>query len=522
MDELVFLVATAVIENIPQLKKIFKFYPKHFDHKNSHHAGTKTKQFPLGLFDCNETKTTELIKLLKELQAKYVPCNDEQIVEPVFFGGDRLTDERFQAAQLAMLNGGTSAERLEGFISKIEDFHRLMNFLEAICKLTYSTESGRDRVSAYYFRNVLNARNVKGDVRNHYRAYKLLYYTILDAMCCLSFLNEFGLSDFEEVIQFPENFALYSENEKISWMNEICRSLLRKHFFDSDTDIFRQLREILADPSHPENYWTSHLEDGRVKCHFCDKTYAYVGSLKVHEEKIHNAEIPQTKAKSKSQTDEDQFRNYCLLLVKLALLHKNLDTAVDMADGERSVRSAKYELPIYNITNKTKYAIGSIHLISLTESTCILNKDQKDRLTANRFINLQGGKNNNMALDEYVELLNRESKDMLSGFQTKESILAHSKEFPHIINYVQHYDDFCAVSKRKGFHHLPSYSEDVRKVAVELADTGAFSCERGRQLRCKALSADERFYDSSFRGLGTLIHRHKPIVAYHRLRNKRI
>ena len=29
-----------------------------------------------------------------------------------------------------MVNGAKSVDRLEGFISKIEDFHRLMNFLE--------------------------------------------------------------------------------------------------------------------------------------------------------------------------------------------------------------------------------------------------------------------------------------------------------------------------------------------------------------------------------------------------------
>lgn len=46
------------------------------------------------------------------------------------FKGDRLTDERIQAAQSSMVNGEKSIDRLEGFISKIEDFHRLMNFLE--------------------------------------------------------------------------------------------------------------------------------------------------------------------------------------------------------------------------------------------------------------------------------------------------------------------------------------------------------------------------------------------------------
>ena len=46
------------------------------------------------------------------------------------FAGDRLTDERVQCAQLAMSNGPTAMTRLQGFISKIEDWHRMMNFLE--------------------------------------------------------------------------------------------------------------------------------------------------------------------------------------------------------------------------------------------------------------------------------------------------------------------------------------------------------------------------------------------------------
>lgn len=40
------------------------------------------------------------------------------------------TEERVQGAQQAMSNAGSAKERLEGFISKTEDFHRLINFLE--------------------------------------------------------------------------------------------------------------------------------------------------------------------------------------------------------------------------------------------------------------------------------------------------------------------------------------------------------------------------------------------------------
>lgn len=44
-------------------------------------------QYPLGLFDCNETKTTDVVKLLRKLQQKYVPHSDGEICEPVRFGG---------------------------------------------------------------------------------------------------------------------------------------------------------------------------------------------------------------------------------------------------------------------------------------------------------------------------------------------------------------------------------------------------------------------------------------------------
>lgn len=45
-------------------------------------------QFPIGLFDCNETKTADVIELLSDLQRKYVPQRNQEIVEPLFFGGE--------------------------------------------------------------------------------------------------------------------------------------------------------------------------------------------------------------------------------------------------------------------------------------------------------------------------------------------------------------------------------------------------------------------------------------------------
>ena len=73
-----------------------------------------------------------------------------------------------------------------------------------------------------------------------------------------------------------------------------------------------------------------------------------------------------------------------------------------------------------------------------------------------------------MALDEFVELVNRDTKATCSGFQPKDSIFTHSREFPHLSNATKHFDTICEVRKRKGFHKEPSHLEDVKKVSEEL------------------------------------------------------
>uniref|UniRef100_K1PW33 Uncharacterized protein n=1 Tax=Magallana gigas TaxID=29159 RepID=K1PW33_MAGGI len=66
---------------------------------------------------------------------------------------------------------------------------------------------------------------------------------------------------------------------------------------------------------------------------------------------------------------------------KVQVPYTNLDETVDMGDEERSTRSAKYELPIYHKTGKTKYTIGSIYLTALFSG--LLLPQQTERPIAN-------------------------------------------------------------------------------------------------------------------------------------------
>lgn len=188
-----------------------------------------------------------------------------------------------------------------------------------------------------------------------------------------------------------------------------------------------------------------------------------------------------------------------------------------MADGERSFRSAIFEMPIYNITNKVKYLIGSIHLTALTSG--ILTDEQQQRLVSNRVVNIQGGKNNNIALDEYLEMLNRDSKVVYSGYQTKESIILHSKSYPILFNFVKHFDEISCIRERKGFHHLSSYQTDVSRVLKDLMENNVLVYNPQRKLHCQKLSTNRNPYSNSFFRLSSMIHRHRPNLPFGRLRN---
>lgn len=183
------------------------------------------------------------------------------------------------------------------------------------------------------------------------------------------------------------------------------------------------------------------------------------------------------------------------------------------------MRSAKYE--IFNKTNKLKYVIGCVQLVDMSENPHTLTSQQRERFIANRTINLQGGKNNNIALDEYIEMINHDSKNIVSGHQTKENIIERSKQFPHLINYVKNFDVISEIKGRKGFHKLPNYKVDVSKIAKELLEIRCLEYQPKRQLHCRDLSVDKDPYSNSIKGLPIMIHRHKPSTPFSRLRNRK-
>ena len=66
-----------------------------------------------------------------------------------------------------------------------------------------------------------------------------------------------------------------------------------------------KLRDCVTDKNHPDNYWVANYMHGRVKCHYCEKTYAYVGSLKAHEEIMHGFTVLMGQKKEKEENKDE-------------------------------------------------------------------------------------------------------------------------------------------------------------------------------------------------------------------------
>lgn len=88
----------------------------------------------MGLLFKNENINDEMIDILDTIHSKYVPSKitlDEsgeqttEVLDQIFFGGDQLTEERARNAKHARGDADSSFGRLEGVISKVEDWHAI-------------------------------------------------------------------------------------------------------------------------------------------------------------------------------------------------------------------------------------------------------------------------------------------------------------------------------------------------------------------------------------------------------------
>ena len=152
-------------------------------------------QVPLGVLLKNENKTEEMIKILETLH-KYVPRSENGLKE-VFLGGDQLTCERVRGAKMARLQAQDAAQRLEGLLPKVEDWHALQAFYHVIWSALYSTSSSRDKGTLYQLRNLIDRRNIVADPKKDLHACQSYLSVVLEAQILAVFATKYNIASLE-------------------------------------------------------------------------------------------------------------------------------------------------------------------------------------------------------------------------------------------------------------------------------------------------------------------------------------
>ena len=101
--------------------------PQHILHPFIDKTSQKSDYKVIDLMDANENKSDGIIEIMKNLHETYVPRRDGEILATTELAGDVLTNERAFSAQINMMNGDNSFQRLAGFNHRPGGLHLLMN-----------------------------------------------------------------------------------------------------------------------------------------------------------------------------------------------------------------------------------------------------------------------------------------------------------------------------------------------------------------------------------------------------------
>eukprot|EP00794_Sanderia_malayensis_P017126 gene17124-18847_t len=424
LEDLVPLAARVIVDNIPGFADFKKLVLRHIEHKYSDAMKDKTIEIPLGLLMKNESIGSEMIEILEYVHEKYVPCNKgakgKTCTQKVFFGGDNLTEERARNLQGAMAEGDTDIDRLEGIITKNEDWHAIRYMYKILYEIFYNEASAKDVGSMSYNMNLTRNSNARGNVLDRFNACKEFVRFETEALLVTLAMQYFGITNIhahrDEVI--PPNINDASKEEKVEWLY-------------------------------------------RCKCHKINRV----------EEKSGFGKTP-----------KDDVYSYAAGRLNLGLLLLNVDDAVKEGDGERIIRCWRFFLLFYKAYGHHKYGIAAYHLLSRV--TALLTPAQAEQLVWNRTVNKKGGKGSNISCDLRLEQLNCLTKEILCnlGVNLDESnAKRESYAIGFLEKILEALDKDLTIHNCSGHHKVKSKQKDFEHLVDNLSSKKIFLFQDGRQ-----------------------------------------
>jgi len=289
----------------------------------------------------NENKGEDMIKILQHLQ-RYVPAKVIESEGPthvlqhrLLFGGDQITVARTRGAQTAMCSELNEADRLEGFIPVIQDWHAKVVLLrvsklskntvypcifpQVVRKYYYKASSAAEHGTLYQLRNKINRTDVVKDPKSNYNACDDFVETITIGHILCAAMKVLEISNFsdqpsETVMGIPssENLWMYTDAERKAILDSISKTIVKK---------------------------------------FVD--FSFNGN---------------------QDSTDDEVHNYTCRLLSIGCFYLSYKDAIKEGDGKRVLDCWRYLLPIFHNSGRTNYSIEALRLLCHIYMTCLLSK----------------------------------------------------------------------------------------------------------------------------------------------------
>ena len=351
-----------------------------------------------------------------------------------------------------------------------------------------------DKCTLYSDRNLVNRRNVKGDVSAAANACRRFFQTEVETRVIAAALKVLGMNSWDA--KNPTQNVLVTENAtkqvKKACLRKIASTVVDDYVVDQERNenIMRSV-QVIEHEQHAREQQVN--AQGRYPCRSpgCSKTFAHDGKLRRDHELKHNPPVvidaPPTDLfvidSRFSEDDRDDMLAYQKALLEYGMLVVNFWDAVAEGDGERILRCWKFFLMYlkHQGGSATKYSLEALYL--MFQVYALLSPQAAHRLIWNRGVKIRIS-GVNIALDLRLEFFNKTIKEAIKKLgpsATQKSLDRISHSLGVTTELMKVFDSSLSVFTRSGKHFKKSAANDIEKIVKELVTNKAFTHTPGRK-----------------------------------------
>ena len=327
----------------------------------------------------------------------------------------------------------------------------------------YSSSSAAEKCTMYSDRNLVNRRNVMGNVTAAANPCRRFFQIEEESRLVAAALHVLGMNNVNEKTSV-QNIAPglnATGQERKCYLRRVASAVVDQFVVDQDRN--KDMRHSAQFIKHEQEASTTGVNsEGSYFCRFpgCQKTFAHNGKVRREHEANHNPPVvivqPPTGSfilhSSVDEDKRDEMLAYQKALLDYGMLILNFWDTIKEGDGERLLRCWKFFLMyLKQGGSATKYSLEGLYL--MFQYHALLSPQAAHRLMWNIFVKNTPGVGGNIPLDLQLEFFNRTFKEAIKKLGPSASSrsvdrVCHSLQTT--IQLMRNFDVNLSVLKRSG------------------------------------------------------------------------